>query len=106
MADEQIGRGLARFEDGALLTGRGRFPADLPVAAGTLYAALLRSPHAHADIVSIDTSRAVAMAGVQCVVTGEPASSRYGSQHQPAVLADDVTQPVNSFGARLGFAAR
>jgi 2-furoyl-CoA dehydrogenase large subunit len=73
MADEQIGRGLARFEDGVLLTGRGRFAADLPVAAGTLCAAILRSPHAHADIVSIDTSRAVTMPGVQCVVTGEDA---------------------------------
>jgi 2-furoyl-CoA dehydrogenase large subunit len=73
MADEQTGRGLARFEDGALLTGRGRFADDLPVAAGTLHAAILRSPHAHADIVSIDTSRAVTMPGVQCVVTGEDA---------------------------------
>jgi 2-furoyl-CoA dehydrogenase large subunit len=73
MADEQIGRGLARFEDGALLTGRGRFAADLPVAAGTLHAAILRSPHAHADIVAIDISRALAMPGVQCLVTGEDA---------------------------------
>jgi 2-furoyl-CoA dehydrogenase large subunit len=73
MADEQTGRGLARFEDGALLTGRGRFADDLPVAAGTLHAAILRSPHAHADIVSIDTSSAVTMPGVQCVVTGEDA---------------------------------
>ena len=73
MAHEQIGRGLARFEDGALLTGRGRFADDLPVAAGTLYAAILRSPHAHADIVSIDTSRAVTMPGVQGLVTGEDA---------------------------------
>jgi len=43
------------------------------VAAGTLYAAILRSPHAHADIVSIDTSRAVTMPGVQGLVTGEDA---------------------------------
>src|SRR6516164_10609306 len=73
MANEYTGRGLARFEDGALLTGRGRFADDLPVAAGTLYAAILRSPHAHADIASIDTSRAVTMPGVQGLVTGEDA---------------------------------
>jgi 2-furoyl-CoA dehydrogenase large subunit len=73
MVDEHTGRGLARFEDGALLTGRGRFADDLPVAAGTLHAAILRSPHARADIASIDTSRAVTMPGVQCVVTGEDA---------------------------------
>jgi 2-furoyl-CoA dehydrogenase large subunit len=45
MADEQTGRRLARFEDGMLLTGRGGFADDLPVAAGTLHAAILRSPH-------------------------------------------------------------
>jgi len=73
MADEQTGRRLARFEDGALLTGRGRFADDLPVAAGALHAAILRSPHAHADILSIDTARAAAMPGVECVVTGEDA---------------------------------
>jgi 2-furoyl-CoA dehydrogenase large subunit len=73
MADEQIGRGLARFEDGALLTGRGRFADDLPVTVGTLNSAILRSPHAHADILSIDAARAAAMPGVECVVTGEDA---------------------------------
>ncbi len=40
-----IGQPLERFEDFALLTGRGGFAADLPVAAGTLHAAILRSPH-------------------------------------------------------------
>ena len=71
MAGAQIGRPLQRFEDFALLTGRGRFADDLPVAAGTLHAAILRSPHPHADILAIDTSRALEMPGVACVVTGE-----------------------------------
>jgi hypothetical protein len=51
MAGELIGQSLKRFEDFALLTGRGRYAADLPVAAGTLHAAVLRSPHAHAEVL-------------------------------------------------------
>ena len=44
-----LGRSLPRVEDAALLTGRGRFIDDLAVPPGTLHAAILRSPHAHAD---------------------------------------------------------
>jgi 2-furoyl-CoA dehydrogenase large subunit len=73
MAGARIGQSLERFEDSALLTGRGRYADDLPVAAGTLHATVLRSPHAHAEILAIDTARALAMPGVNCVVTGEDA---------------------------------
>ena len=73
MASTRIGRSLDRFEDFPLLTGRGRYAGDLPVAAGTLHAAVLRSPHAHAEILAIDASRALAMPGVECGVTGEDA---------------------------------
>ena len=44
-----VGRSIPRVEDAALLTGRGRFIDDLGVRPGTLYAAILRSPHAHAQ---------------------------------------------------------
>src|SRR6516225_6881615 len=71
MAGEIIGQSLERFEDFALLTGRGRYGDDLPVVSGTLHAAVVRSPHAHAEILAIDTARAFAMPGVACVVTGE-----------------------------------
>ena len=53
-----VGQSIPRVEDAALLTGRGRFIDDLGVRPGTLHAAILRSPHAHADIVSIETSAA------------------------------------------------
>jgi 2-furoyl-CoA dehydrogenase large subunit len=43
----------------------------IPVAAGTLYAAILRSPFAYAEIASIDTARARALPGVACILTGE-----------------------------------
>ncbi|MGC2415801.1 MAG: xanthine dehydrogenase family protein molybdopterin-binding subunit [Stellaceae bacterium] len=60
-----------RVEDYDLLCGRGRFADDLPVAAGTLHAAILRSPVAHADILSINTAAACALPGVACILTGE-----------------------------------
>ncbi|HEV2188541.1 MAG TPA: xanthine dehydrogenase family protein molybdopterin-binding subunit [Stellaceae bacterium] len=63
----------ARVEDAALITGRGRFGDDLPVRTDTLRAAILRSPHPHAEIASIDTGVALALPGVACVVTGEDA---------------------------------
>ncbi|GGH34258.1 xanthine dehydrogenase, molybdenum binding subunit apoprotein [Cribrihabitans marinus] len=50
------------------VTGRARFGADMN-AAGMLHGAILRSPHAHARIVRIDTSKAEALADVKAVVT-------------------------------------
>jgi 2-furoyl-CoA dehydrogenase large subunit len=63
----------ARVEDAALLAGRGRFGDDLPTRVDTLHAAILRSPHAHAEIISIDAGAALALPGVACVVTGKDA---------------------------------
>src|SRR5205085_975705 len=57
-----------RVEDADLLRGRGRFADDLPEPRGVLHAAILRSPHGHAELVSIDASAALAMPGVACVV--------------------------------------
>jgi 2-furoyl-CoA dehydrogenase large subunit len=65
-----IGRSIERMEDAALLTGRGCFVDDLGVAAGTLHAAILRSPHAHANIREIRAGLAHAAPGVATVVTG------------------------------------
>ncbi len=50
------------------VTGRARFGADMS-APGMLHAAILRSPHAHARILRIDTSKAEALEGVKAVVT-------------------------------------
>jgi len=65
------GQSLERVEDAALLTGQGRFVDDLAVRPGTAHAAILRSPHAHARITSINTARAVALEGVIAVLTGQ-----------------------------------
>lgn len=50
------------------VTGRAKFGADA-VAPGMLFGAIVRSPHAHARIVKIDTSKAEAMKGVKAIVT-------------------------------------
>ena len=50
------------------VTGRARFGADLNMS-GQLVGAVLRSPHAHAKILKIDTSAALALEGVKAVVT-------------------------------------
>jgi aerobic carbon-monoxide dehydrogenase large subunit len=64
-----IGAPLRRVEDRRLLTGRGRFVADIELP-GALACALVRSPHAHARIRAIDTSAAQAAPGVVAVFTG------------------------------------
>ena len=68
--DLWVGRSIERVEDAALLSGRGRFIDDLGIPPGTLHAAILRSPHAHADIVSIDIETARQASGVAAVLTG------------------------------------
>lgn len=55
-----VGRPVERVEDAALLAGRGRYADDYPVAVGTLHAAIVRSPHAHTEIASIDVDEALA----------------------------------------------
>ena len=66
-----VGRSVERVEDAALLSGLGRYIDDLGTRPGTLHAAILRSPHAHADILNIDTAAARALPGVVAVVTGQ-----------------------------------
>lgn len=58
-----IGASVPRIEDARLLTGRGRFVDDVRLP-GMAEMAILRSPHAHARIVSIDVSAARGMSGV------------------------------------------
>ena len=65
-----VGRSVPRREDLPLLLGQARFIDDLAPFPGTREAAILRSPHAHARLVSIDVTAALEMKGVHAVVTG------------------------------------
>ena len=60
-----------RIEDAALLAGRGRYFDDLAFPRNVVHAAILRSPHAHAELRKIVTAHATALKGVHAVVTGE-----------------------------------
>jgi carbon-monoxide dehydrogenase large subunit len=64
-----IGQPVRRKEDVRFLTGAGRYTDDI-AAQGELHLAVLRSPHAHARIVSINTDAARAAQGVHLVITG------------------------------------
>ena len=65
----KIGSDVRRKEDLRLVTGAGCFSDDVDLP-GQVYAAMLRSPHAHARIRSIDTTEARATDGVLAVLTG------------------------------------
>ncbi len=72
-----VGASVARKQDLRLVTGHGRYTDDISLP-GMLHAAMLRSPHAHARIKSIDVSRARALHGVHAVLTGEDAKRYWG----------------------------
>src|SRR5580704_1073505 len=64
-----VGRSVPRLEDGPLVTGNGRFAADVSFAH-QLHMRVVRSAHAHGRIISIDTRAARAADGVLAVWTG------------------------------------
>src|SRR5262245_59478711 len=64
-----VGASVKRREDFRLLTGRGRYAEDVN-APGQAYAAFVRSPHAHADVISLDAKPALAIAGVLGAFSG------------------------------------
>ena len=91
-----VGQSIARVEDAALLSGRGRFIDDIGVGPGTLHAAFLRSPHAHADIISIDVSQAMRSRGVVAVLHGEDIRAMTSS------LVVGVKAPVECWPMAVG----
>lgn len=100
--DAPFGKALKRTEDPRFITGKGRYLDDIKLQSMT-HLAILRSPYAHAEIGSIDTSRAKGMPGVLAVFTGAdipynplpmawPAGGSAGIQNNvnvPRVLATD-----------------
>jgi carbon-monoxide dehydrogenase large subunit len=74
MSETGIGAALRRKEDGRFLTGKGRYTDDIN-RPGQLYAHIVRSPEAHAEITGIDTSEASSAPGVVTVLTGNDMAS-------------------------------
>ncbi len=102
MTTDVLGAPVKRVEDPKFITGQARYLDDIQLA-GMTHLAILRSPYAHANIRSIDTSAAKAMPGVLAVITGAdipynplpmawPAGGSSGVQNNvnmPRVLATD-----------------
>ena len=65
-----VGQPVPRHEDPTLLLGQGRYTGDIKLP-NQAYGFVLRSPHAHALIKSIDTNAALSANGVLAVLTGE-----------------------------------
>jgi carbon-monoxide dehydrogenase large subunit len=86
MSVRYFGAKVFRSEDPRLVTGHGRYVDDIDLP-GMLYAAFVRSEHAHARIKSIDTSAAKAVPGVHAVMTAEDLGSPL-TAHQAADPAD------------------
>ena len=88
----------------ALVTGAARFTMDV-APAGLLHMKLLRSPHPHARIRSIDTTAAARMPGVVAVLTHHDAPQRRFSTGRHEIVADDpadmlVLDPVLRFAGQ------
>ena len=66
---DPVGKSLRRKEDPRLITGSARYMDDISLP-GTLWVAFVRSPEAHAKIVSINTEEAASRPGIQAVFTG------------------------------------
>jgi CO/xanthine dehydrogenase Mo-binding subunit len=73
-----IGKSMKRVEDPRLLTGQGRYIDDIDLP-NMLHAAVLRSPHAHARIKSIEVSAAAALPGVAKILTGADIAATTGA---------------------------
>ena len=66
--DSFIGNNVRRLDAPSKVSGRLKYAGDM-IMPGTLHMQVLRSPHAHARILSIDTSAAENLPGVHCVIT-------------------------------------
>jgi CO/xanthine dehydrogenase Mo-binding subunit len=99
-----VGVSIPRPDGPEKVTGRVQYVADIQ-PKGLLHAKLLRSPHAHARIVSIDTSAAKALPGVRAVITAKdiPHLKKKAPTRAHAVLAIDravfMGQPVAAVAA-------
>lgn len=88
-----VGKSLRKIEGLSKATGEAVYADDI-VLPGMLHAKTLRSPHAHARIVSIDASKALALEGVHAVITGADLPTKYGvipwTKDENALAVDKV----------------
>ncbi len=81
-----MGHSVKRKEDPRFIRGQGNYVDDVQVP-GMVYMDIVRSPYAHAKIVSIDTSAALKIPGVLAVITGETLK-QYNLHWMPTIMSD------------------
>jgi aerobic carbon-monoxide dehydrogenase large subunit len=81
-----MGHSIKRKEDPRFIRGRGTYVDDVQLP-GMLYLDIVRSPHAHAKIVKIDTAKAMAVKGVLAVITGKDLE-KYNLHWMPTLMSD------------------
>ncbi len=93
MNEINLGQSVPRREDPRFLTGRGRYSDDIALP-GALWSVVLRSPHAHATILSLDAAEARAVPGVVAIYTeADLAADRIGDL--PCKVTFRVPAPLN-----------
>ncbi|NIU19257.1 MAG: molybdopterin-dependent oxidoreductase, partial [Actinobacteria bacterium] len=82
-----MGHRMKRKEDPRFIRGKGRYVDDIKLP-GMLYMDIVRSPYAHARIVDIDASEALAMPGVLAVITGKDLQEAGDLHWMPTLMSD------------------
>ena len=93
-AEKEIGRDRRRKEDQRLITGRTRWTDNLTLP-GMLHVAMVRSPFAHARIVSVDTSAAQDAVNVVAVITGQDIAETQGAMINAWPITPDQKTPAH-----------
>ena len=94
VASPEIGKDRRRKEDQRLITGRTRWTDNLTVP-GMLHLAIVRSPHAHAKILGIDTSAANAATNIYDVFTGKDLAETQGVMINAWPISPDQKAPTH-----------
>ena len=86
-----VGTRPIRHDGTDKVTGRAKYGADFQ-AAGMLFGKVLRSPHAHARIKSVDTTKALALDGVSAVITGSdmPGANKKDASRGVQMASDNL----------------
>ena len=92
MAKFGIGQAVRRVEDQRFLLGQGRYVDDISLP-GQCYGVTLLSPHAHARIKRVDVTRAKAVPGVLCVLTGADALAEKLGSFTAHLMPEDFGAP-------------
>src|SRR5215510_12974678 len=93
-----MGHRMKRKEDPRFLQGKGRYVDDVKLP-GMLYLDIVRSPHAHAKILKIDASKALALPGVLAVITGEDLKKAGNLHWMPTLMSDtQMVLPIDKVG--------